>query len=377
MNKPMMRDSYASQEQGGLYPEPISELDAWALKLNKKGNMDPTNKEHASEIQRMALAAAQGQLSEKAVMNIANLNPKAAPVLLDAFGQYKAASGKQKDVQGIVGQYINEGSPATTENVGPPTQEGQYGLREIPAVPAKSDYAGLVNKLAQNPAYIPLAEQYKKLGGIDNKEESLFSKINPKDYTNESITKFEQSKRFSDLVPTKDTDPSKLAEHSKGLRTEFNTLAKNFIDVRDSYARIQESISDPSPAGDMATIFGFMRMLDPTSTVREGEYATAEKARGVPDTVRNLYNKVLEGYRLTPEQRKDFSGRAGKLYDRQEHSHKQLESQYTGLARRLGIPADTVVSDFKMNKDKRNPIAPASPTGNKKLRYNVNTGTFE
>ena len=42
----------------------------------------------------------------------------------------------------------------------------------------------------------------------------------------------------------------------------------------------------------MALIFGFMKTQDPTSTVREGEFATAENARGmVGPHVRRMYNR--------------------------------------------------------------------------------------
>ena len=38
----------------------------------------------------------------------------------------------------------------------------------------------------------------------------------------------------------------------------------------------------PDAAGDMALIFSYMKMLDPNSTVREGEYATAQDAGSIP-----------------------------------------------------------------------------------------------
>ncbi|BCV06223.1 MAG: hypothetical protein CM15mV128_240 [Caudoviricetes sp.] len=57
-----------------------------------------------------------------------------------------------------------------------------------------------------------------------------------------------------------------------------------------------------------------MKVLDPTSVVREGEQATAANAAGVPSRVRNAFNKALTGEKLSLEQRKDFVSTAIKLF---------------------------------------------------------------
>lgn len=59
-------------------------------------------------------------------------------------------------------------------------------------------------------------------------------------------------------------------------------------------------------AADIGMIFMFMKALDPTSVVREGEQATAQNATGVPDRIRNLYNNILSGNRLNATQRAEF-----------------------------------------------------------------------
>ena len=57
-----------------------------------------------------------------------------------------------------------------------------------------------------------------------------------------------------------------------------------------------------------------MKTLDPPSTVREGEAATVENARGIPDGLRNMYNKVVAGTKLGDDQRKTFTETADVLY---------------------------------------------------------------
>lgn len=89
--------------------------------------------------------------------------------------------------------------------------------------------------------------------------------------------------------------------------TNFS-LASGFA---ESVKRLVEMQNDgeASAAGDMALIYNYMKVLDPGSAVKEGEYATAEKAGSVPDAIVNLYNKAREGEFLTEKQRADF-GRA-------------------------------------------------------------------
>jgi len=56
-----------------------------------------------------------------------------------------------------------------------------------------------------------------------------------------------------------------------------------------------------------------MKILDPASVVRETEFANAQNAAGVPDQIRNMYNRALRGERLGEAQRDDFVNSAKKL----------------------------------------------------------------
>jgi hypothetical protein len=146
-------------------------------------------------------------------------------------------------------------------------------------------------------------------------------------------------------------DLKERTDVESGLRKEFNGLSKNFVEVRDAYGRIQASAKDPSAAGDLALIFNYMKMLDPGSTVREGEFATAQNAAGIPDQVRNMWNKAMSGERLGDPQRKDFTGRADKLYKSMESSHNDLIKRYDGIGGRLGIDVRNVTSNFGGGND--------------------------
>ena len=131
-------------------------------------------------------------------------------------------------------------------------------------------------------------------------------------------------------------------------RKEFTGLApvKDFADVSFAYSRVVRSADNPSPAGDLALIFNFMKVLDPGSVVREGEFATAQNAGGIDERVRSLYNQVVEGTRLTEAQRADFVDRAGRLYGGAQEQYQSIADQYSDFAKQAGLDPSLVIPDF-------------------------------
>lgn len=135
----------------------------------------------------------------------------------------------------------------------------------------------------------------------------------------------------------------------KALRGEFDEKIKDYRALRQTYDNMRSAIAEPSPQGDISMIFGFMKMLDPTSVVREGEYATAANSGGVSDAIRNTYNKILNGERLTDEQRSGFANRAGRILEQSHKVAKSDEQRYRTLAGKAKLDADSVakLDDWK------------------------------
>jgi hypothetical protein len=121
---------------------------------------------------------------------------------------------------------------------------------------------------------------------------------------------------------------------------------KDFSKQTSAYGRVLASAKDPSAAGDLALIFNFMKVLDPGSTVREGEFATAQNAGGVDQRVVSLYNSITTGERLSPAQRDDFANRATRLYSDAEAQYDNIAQQYSDFAEQAGLPVDQVIPDF-------------------------------
>lgn len=120
------------------------------------------------------------------------------------------------------------------------------------------------------------------------------------------------------------------------LRTQFLGQSKDFNDTASSYQRMIDSSREPSAAGDLALIFNYMKMLDPGSTVREGEFANAAASGSYGARFQAAANKILSGERLDDSMRADFINRATDLYQGQLSRHKQREGEFQGLAKSYG-----------------------------------------
>jgi hypothetical protein len=146
------------------------------------------------------------------------------------------------------------------------------------------------------------------------------------------------------------TDKDRM-EFATTLRKEFNGLneVKDYKDVAIAYDKVEASAKSKTAAGDMALIFGFMKMLDPGSTVREGEYASAQDSTNLPGKVVNIYNKVVAGERLNEDQRKEFLGEARKAAKAHEKNIKSTVNQYGGLADKFKIERGEVMPTELLN----------------------------
>jgi hypothetical protein len=146
------------------------------------------------------------------------------------------------------------------------------------------------------------------------------------------------------------------------LRKEFINQNSSYQQVGEAYGRIKASSKDPSAAGDLALIFNYMKMLDPGSVVREGEFATAQNAAGVPDRVRAQWNKAINGERLSEGTRKDFVTRANGLYRSAKDGYDRSKKTYSKLAKAYGVNPDRVIVDLSRSDDTEAPVAQPGDT---------------
>lgn len=130
------------------------------------------------------------------------------------------------------------------------------------------------------------------------------------------------------------------------LRDDFTKNTQTFTKVRDAYNTIKTAAAKPNAANDLSLIFAYMKMLDPNSTVREGEFANAQNAAGVPAQIQNQWNKLQSGERLNDDQRQQFLGSAEDLYKVSKQGYDQQISEYRNLAEGYGLDPNKSIINY-------------------------------
>jgi hypothetical protein len=153
----------------------------------------------------------------------------------------------------------------------------------------------------------------------------------------------------------------KRPEAEGKFRKEYSDQTKGYQEVKSAYGRVLAS--EDNAVGDLSLIFGYMKMLDPGSVVREGEFATAQNAAGVPERIQNIYNQVVSGQRLSPSQRQSFKGQAGKLYSIAQTQEAQVRQGIERIAKGYGLNTANIFytpTEVAPTAPAPTPAAPAS-----------------
>jgi hypothetical protein len=151
---------------------------------------------------------------------------------------------------------------------------------------------------------------------------------------------FDQFKQLGRAVTTVN-----VGEGQRGLENEMKLAGafkgepvyKAFDEMRASFQQITTGLNQKSPAGDLTAATKFMKLLDPGSVVRESELFLAMRATGALDQFTDVANKIIDGTKLTGQQRADFRNVAEQLYNAAATSYNTKRDEYLQFGQSQGL----------------------------------------
>ena len=136
-----------------------------------------------------------------------------------------------------------------------------------------------------------------------------------------------------------DRSNQKDFSNSLSLRKEFNNepVYKGHQEIKSAWNTINVGLKQANPAGDLAAATKFMKLLDPTSVVRESELLLAMKATGALDRLYNYAQMRANGTLLTPKQRTEFGELANQFYQTAANQYNSKYGEYADIAKRNNL----------------------------------------
>jgi hypothetical protein len=165
------------------------------------------------------------------------------------------------------------------------------------------------------------------------------------------ITAAQQTRALDLRSRFESLEPVALYENRLGqMQTIISAVEPSSGPSEELQANIEDGIAPETAldaSSDISLIFAFMKMLDPTSVVREGEFATAQNSGGIEDQIRNVYNRLRDGQRLTPEQRANFVNRAYRIYKGSESQYTNAIQRQAATAKQFNVPEELTYFDLR------------------------------
>ena len=98
---------------------------------------------------------------------------------------------------------------------------------------------------------------------------------------------------------------------------------------------------------DITLVYNFFKTLDPTSVVRESEFATVGQKMGLPSQITSAFQSVSGGGFLPPEIRNELVKIAEQFVNAQYGDVKRLSDEYSRMATTMGIDPSLVVLNLR------------------------------
>jgi hypothetical protein len=151
------------------------------------------------------------------------------------------------------------------------------------------------------------------------------------------------------LVHGTELTPDKLKlVNTLGDDLRNNQLYKDITQVKNGYLNLLSGRKGDNAQGDLAIVYGFNKMLDPNSVVREGEFQMTQDTQSFFQKLFNYPKQIMQGDRLVPEVRDMFLKQGADLYDMKvDDFNGSVAKRFKENAKVIGVDYGLIGEDFK------------------------------
>jgi len=181
-------------------------------------------------------------------------------------------------------------------------------------------------------------------------------------------------------------------EQKTRIDSVYNSYIKaapidDYIKSEAQFLQLQDIILRPESTGaqGLATVFAFMKSLDPNSVVREGEQQQAQRTGGFLDSIVSTLNDAVGKGKLTPQVRKNIletsrTALQGRLKTANEYRQSTIERQQSiepGIDPTLYVSSEfnpTMYQVFDSKEDLQNAVKRGKVMEGEKVYYMEGSG---
>jgi hypothetical protein len=178
-------------------------------------------------------------------------------------------------------------------------------------------------------------------------------------------------------------DPTAVAMAGLKLQGDIRQDLKGPKDTATAYQTMYNAATNPTQKGDTTMLYTFFKVLDPQSTVREGEIEMIKQSRSIPEKFKGMAIKLASGQTLLEGERADLLNQAYQYVANQQRGVNETIDMYKDYAKAFGLnPEKAVPNPFADIKkppsktvmiNKKQTVAKLADDGNYYIQSGVNT----
>ena len=178
-------------------------------------------------------------------------------------------------------------------------------------------------------------------------------------------------------------DPTAVAMAGLKLQGDIRQDLKGPKDTATAYQTMYNAATNPTQKGDTTMLYTFFKVLDPQSTVREGEIEMIKQSRSIPEKFKGMALKLASGQTLLESERADLLNQAYQYVSNQQRGVTETIDMYKDYAKAFGLnPEKAVPNPFADIKkppsktvmiNKKQTVAKLADDGNYYIQSGTNT----